>query len=196
MLQIRASVFRDGEVSEIPAEEVVPGDIIWIESGNRVPADLRLLSAHGLEVDESFLTGESLAVLKDPGLKCNRNTSVGDRKNMAYAGSITIRGRGRGVVVSTGMETAVGQLASDVMGVSAGKPPLLEQMERFAHVIAYAVLAAVVIVGTIGIVVHSYTPKEMFMFGVALAVSAIPEGLPAALTVALSVRRPGWPAGE
>lgn len=187
LLQIRAYVLRDGEVAEIPAEEVVPGDIVWLESGNRVPADLRLLSSLGLEVDESFLTGESLAVLKDPTVVCDFDTPTSDRLNMTYAGSIVVRGRGRGLVIATGSETAVGQLASDVMQIDHGKPPLLERMERFARSVAYAVLVSVVVVGLIGALVHGYSLHEMFLFGVALAVSAIPEGLPAALTVALSV---------
>lgn len=187
MLQVRASVERQGEVREVPAEQVVPGDVVWLESGNRVPADLRLLSAHGLEIDESFLTGESLAVLKDPRQTFEAATPVGDRLNMAYAGSIVIRGRGRGVTVATGSATAVGQLARDMMNVDQGKPPLLERMERFAHTVAYAVLASVILVGLAGILLHNHTPYDMFLFGVALAVSAIPEGLPAALTVALSV---------
>jgi len=187
LLHIRASVIRDGGVREIDAEEVVPGDVVWLESGNRVPADLRLLHAHGLEIDESLLTGESLAVRKDPTWKGEERTPVADRLNLAYAASIVVRGRGKGIVVATGTNTMVGQLAEDVLGTVGGKPPLLERMERFAHTIAYVVLAAVVVVSVLGIVIHGHTLQEMFMFGVALAVSAIPEGLPAALTVALAI---------
>jgi magnesium-transporting ATPase (P-type) len=187
LLQIRAAVVRDGEVHEIDAERVVPGDLVWLESGNRVPADVRLLIAQGLEVDESFLTGESLAVLKDVDWTGEPASPVGDRRNMAYAGSIVIRGRGQGLVVATGTRTAVGQLALDVLGTAGGQPPLIERMERFARTVAYGILAAVVVVALIGIVVHGHSVHDMFLFGVALAVSAIPEGLPAALTVALSI---------
>jgi magnesium-transporting ATPase (P-type) len=187
LLHIRASVIRDGEVHEIDAEQVVPGDVVWLESGNRVPADLRLMHAHGLEIDESLLTGESLAVRKDPTWMGEEQTPVADRLNLAYAASIVVRGRGKGVVVATGSNTMVGQLAEDVLGTTGGKPPLLERMERFAHTIAYVVLGAVVVVSVLGIVIHGHTVQEMFMFGVALAVSAIPEGLPAALTVALAI---------
>jgi Ca2+-transporting ATPase len=187
LLHIRAAALRDGEVVELDAERIVPGDLIWLESGNRVPADTRLLQAQGLEVDESFLTGESLAVLKDPAWTGDADTTVGDRRNMAYAGSIIIRGRAQGVVVATGTDTVVGQLALDVLGTAGGKPPLLERMERFAQTVAYGVLAAVAIVALIGVVVHGHSLHDMFLFGVALAVSAIPEGLPAALTVALSI---------
>lgn len=187
LLHIRAAVLRGGEVREVDAEEVVPGDIVWLESGNRVPADLRLISAHGLEVDESLLTGESLPVTKDAGWSGGDSTPVADRLNLAYAASIIIRGRAKGVVVATGTKTVVGQLAVDVMSATGGKPPLLERMERFATTISYAVLAAVAVVSVLGIVIHGHTVKEMFLFGVALAVSAIPEGLPAALTVALAI---------
>ena len=96
LLQFRAYVHRDGEICEINAEEVVPGDVVWLESGNRMPADIRLFSAHGFEVDESLLTGESLPVLKDPAWSGTEKTPVADRKNMAYAGSIVTRGRARG----------------------------------------------------------------------------------------------------
>jgi P-type Ca2+ transporter type 2C len=114
LLRIRTSVQRGDEVREIPAEEIVPGDVVWLESGNRVPADLRLLTAYGLEVDESLLTGESLPVRKDPAWRGVKNAPVGDRANMSFAGSIVTRGRAKGFVVATGMATNVGQLALDV----------------------------------------------------------------------------------
>lgn len=186
LLHIRAAVLRDGELVELDAEEVVPGDIVWLESGNRVPADLRLISAHGLEIDESLLTGESLAVHKDADWLGEAGTSIADRLNLAHAASIVVRGRAKGIVVETGSRTMVGQLAADVLSATAGKPPLLERMERFATTIAWGVLGAVGAVSIMGILVHGHTIHEMFLFGVALAVSAIPEGLPAALTVALS----------
>jgi magnesium-transporting ATPase (P-type) len=187
LLHIRASVLRDGEVREVDAEDLVPGDIVWLESGNRVPADLRLVSAHGLEIDESLLTGESLPVTKDAAWTGEAATPVADRLNLAYAASIVIRGRAKGVVIATGSQTVVGQLAVDVLSASGGKPPLLERMERFSQTIAYVVVAAVIVVSVLGVLVQGHSIKEMFLFGVALAVSAIPEGLPAALTVALAV---------
>lgn len=187
LLKVRASVERDGEVSEIDAEEVVPGDVVWLESGNRVPADMRLLDAHGVEIDESLLTGESLAVSKDPSWSGPESTPVADRKSMAFAGSIVTRGRAKGVVVATGVATSVGQLALDVVKASASKPPLLVRMERFTKAIAVAVLAAAVIVGILGVLVRGYEVTEMLLFAVAMAVSAIPEGLPVAMTVALAI---------
>jgi magnesium-transporting ATPase (P-type) len=186
-LHIRASVLRDDEVVEVDAEEVVPGDIVLLESGNRVPADLRLLTAQGLEVEEAFLTGESLPVTKDPAWSGDAAAPMGDRHNMGFAGSIVVRGRARGIVVGTGAATAVGQVAQEVITNQGGKPPLLERMEKFTHVVAYAILAAATVVTTIGVLFRGYGLGDMFMFGVALAVSAIPEGLPVALTVALAI---------
>jgi magnesium-transporting ATPase (P-type) len=187
LLTTRASVLRDGEVREVDAETVVPGDVVWLESGSRVPADLRLLQAHGLEIDESLLTGESLPVVKDPAWIGDASAPVADRRNMAYAGSSTSRGRAKGVVVATGARTAVGQLALDVLSTRGGRPPLLERMERFTRVVAYTVLGAAMVIGLLGVLLRDYTVGHMFLFGVALAVSAIPEGLPVALTVALAV---------
>ncbi|MCC6511802.1 MAG: HAD-IC family P-type ATPase, partial [Pirellulaceae bacterium] len=187
LLHIRAFVLRDGEIREVDAEEVVPGDIVWLESGNRIPADMRLITAHGLEVDESLLTGESLAVTKDAEQIADPATPVADRLNLVYAASIVVRGRAKGVVVGTGVKTELGKLALDVMSASGGKPPLLERMEKFSTTIAYVVLAAVLAISAIGYFFHGHSLHEMFLFGVALAVAAIPEGLPAALTVALAV---------
>ncbi len=187
LLQIRASVYRDGDVRDVSAEAVVPGDVVWLESGNRVPADIRLLTAHGLESDESLLTGESLPVFKDPAWRDVEATPVADRLNMAYAGSIVARGRAKGLVVATGTATNVGQLALDLLGEAGGKPPLLMRMERFTRVIAVAVLVAAVAIGVLGVTLGGYTTSEMFMFTIAMAVSAIPEGLPVAMTVALAI---------
>lgn len=187
ILKFKTTVERDGELLEIDTEQVALGDMIWLESGDRVPADIRLLMSHGLEVDESLLTGESQGVLKDPAWTGKIETLLADRTNMAHAGSSIIRGRGKGIVVATGMQTAIGQLAMDVLSVSSGKPPLLVRMERFSYVVAIAVLVASFILALIGIITHGHSLKEMFMFGVAMAVSAIPEGLPIALTVALAI---------
>jgi len=186
-LQIRSAVLRDGEVVEINAQEIVPGDVVWLESGNRVPADVRLMSATGLEIDESLLTGESLAVLKDAQWTSLEAVPLADRRNMAYAGSIVTRGRAKGLVVATGTKTSIGELALDVLGSIEGKVPLLVRMESFTRFIALAVLIAAAVLGFIGVWFGNYTVSEMFLFAVALAVSAIPEGLPVAMTIALAV---------
>ncbi len=187
LLKVRAAVVRDGEVCELDAEDIVPGDVVWLESGNRVPADLRLIHAHNLEIDESLLTGESLTVLKQAEQQASPSTPLADRLNMVYAGSLVARGRGRGVVVATGTTTAVGQLALDMLATVGGKPPLLQRMERFSRILALVVVVTTIGIALLGMVQQGYSWTEMFMFGVALAVSTIPEGLPVALTVALAV---------
>ena len=187
LLKIKATLERDGEIVDIDAENVVPGDIVWLESGNRVPADIRLFMTNGLEVDESLLTGESLPVLKDQSWMGKQDTTLGDTLNMAYAGSIVTRGRAKGVVVATGLKTVVGELALEVMRDSGGDPPLVTRMKRFTHVIGFTVLISAAAIGILGLVLDRYGLTEMLLFTVALAVSAIPEGLPIAMTVALAV---------
>lgn len=188
MLHVRATVVRDNTTREIDAEDVVPGDVILVESGNRIPADLRLLSAQSLQIDESFLTGESVAVTKESGWIGLAETTVGDHRNMAYAGAVVTRGRGKGVVVETGSDTIVGQLAESVAGAETGTAPLLERMHGFARLIALVVIVVASVIGGAGVAIHGMgASKEIFLFTVALAVAAIPEGLPAALTVALAI---------
>ena len=187
LLRIRATVLRDGESLEIDGADVVPGDIVALESGQRVPADLRLLDAQGLEIDEALLTGESLPVLKDASWIGPAEAGPADSCNMAFAGTTVARGRGHGVVVATGGSTAVGRLAISISAADAGKPPLVERMERFSRVIAVAVLSAALLIGAVAVLMHGASVTQMFMFGVALAVSAIPEGLPVAITIALAI---------
>jgi magnesium-transporting ATPase (P-type) len=187
LIRTRATVVRDGETRDVDGEEVVPGDVVLLESGYRVPADVRLISTHGLEVDESALTGESAPVLKDEGWVGDDRASLGDRRNMAYAGTVVNRGRGRGVVVETGADTVVGRLAEDVTTVEGGQPPLVMRMERFTRIVGLVVLVAAAVTALLGIFVQQYDAVEMFLFAVALAVSAIPEGLPVGITVALGV---------
>ncbi|MCC6464652.1 MAG: HAD-IC family P-type ATPase [Planctomycetes bacterium] len=187
LIQTRATVLRDTQARDVPAAELAPGDVVWLESGNRVPADLRLLSAHSLEVDESLLTGESLAVLKDADAVVAADAPVADRRNMCHAGAVVSRGRGKAVVVATGLRTAVGQLALDVSAGPEGKPPLLVRMERFSRLLGIWTLAACGAVALGGVLLRGLPVGEMVLFAVALAVSAIPEGLPVAMTVALAV---------
>ncbi|WP_225336325.1 cation-translocating P-type ATPase [Halomicrobium urmianum] len=187
LIETRATVLRDGDARDIAAEDVVPGDVVLLESGYRVPADVRLTATHDLEVDESPLTGESEAVLKDEDWEASGDVPLGDRRNMVHAGTNVTRGRGRGVVVATGAETTVGQLAEDVTAVEGGQPPLVMRMERFTRAIGVAVIVAAAITAILGVVIHQYDAVEMFLFAVALAVSAIPEGLPVGMTVALGV---------
>lgn len=123
LIRTRATVVRDGEARVIDGEDVVPGDVVLLDSGFRIPADVRLVSTHGLEIDESALTGESAPVLKDEAWDGDSRAPLGDRRNMAHAGTVVNRGRGRGVVVETGADTVVGRLAEDVTSVEGGQPP-------------------------------------------------------------------------
>jgi Ca2+-transporting ATPase len=186
LVAMRARVYRDGDTRVVDAEDLVPGDIVLLESGVKVPADLRLLDSHGLECDESLLTGEVLPVRKRPEDILDPGCPLGDRFNLAFAGTIVTHGRARGVVVSTGLATALGEIAATVLGGESSKPPLLVRMERFTTRIALFIGAAVALMAAValwrGMVWH-----EIFFLAVALAVSAIPEGLPVAMTVALAV---------
>lgn len=187
LLTVRATVLRSGRSIEVDAEELVPGDVVALESGQRVPADLRLLQAVGLEIDEALLTGESLPVAKDALRLCAAAATAAECCNMAYAGTSVARGRGQGVVVATGAGTAVGRLAIAVAAADTGAPPLVTRMARFSRAIAVAVLVAAVLLGIVAVVLHGASVAAMFTFGIALAVSAIPEGLPVAITIALAV---------
>ncbi|MDH3672914.1 MAG: HAD-IC family P-type ATPase [Gammaproteobacteria bacterium] len=179
-------VLREGDAYEIDAEELVPGDIVLLESGDKIPADVRLLTGYDLQVDESLLTGESLPVLKDARALLKVDIALGDRINMAFAGTLVSRGRGRGVVVGTGLRTQLGLLAAAVLGKRPTKPPLLVRMERFTRRVAILVGVAVLIMAAVAIT-RGMPLSEIFLLAVALAVSAIPEGLPVALTVALAI---------
>ena len=182
----RARLLRDGQTCEIPAEELVPGDLVMLTSGDRVPADLRLLDSTGLEVDESVLTGESLPVLKDCGALCNADTPVAERLNQCFAGSLVTSGRGRGLVTATGLHTEMGKLSLSLGSVEAVKPPLFQRIERFSKKLTIALLATVALLAALELA-RDTPPLVIFMTAVALAVSAIPEGLPMALTVVLSI---------
>jgi magnesium-transporting ATPase (P-type) len=181
----RARVVRDGLDQEVDAELLVPGDLVRVEGGLRVPADLRIVSATGLEADESLLTGESVAVAKraEPVAEA---AQVADRTSMLFAGTLATRGRATGVVAATGLQTELGRIADAVAGAPAPKPPLLLRMEAFSRRIAIAVGAVVVGVAAVS-AARGVPLEEVFLTGVALAVSAIPEGLPVALTIALSI---------
>ena len=186
LLHIDATVRRNGEDEEVDARDLVPGDIVLIESGDRVPADLRLARAANLSVDESLLTGESVAVSKRSAVLAQADIPLGDRVNMAYAGSTVMAGRGMGVVVATALVTEIGRIAAVTTSGEATKPPLLIRMEHFVRVISLIVLGATAALAAISLA--QGTPLlQVFFLAVALAVSAIPEGLPVALTVALSI---------
>jgi magnesium-transporting ATPase (P-type) len=185
MLKINALVLRDGEKMEISAEELVPGDIVFLDPGKKVPADIRLLEVSGLEADESFLTGESMAAEKTSDL-LNQNVSVSERINIAFAGATITSGRAMGIVTATGINTEVGKIAENVTLSESAKPPLVMRMESFTKQISILVVFFSLLLGFFLWLQHT-APAEIFFFVVALVVSAIPEGLPVSLTVALSI---------
>ncbi|MBI4499181.1 MAG: HAD-IC family P-type ATPase [Chloroflexi bacterium] len=184
-----ARVIREGREWEVESRELVPGDLVLLESGSRVPADMRLVATTALRVDESLLTGESLSVTKGTG-RLDAGVSLADRTNMAYAGSIVASGRGRGYVVATGADTELGVIAARVRGEERAETPLQHRMTQFARVIGLVVGIAAALAFSIGIVLGQ-SPTHMFMVAVALAVAAVPEGLPVVFTItlALGVRR-------
>jgi magnesium-transporting ATPase (P-type) len=185
LLRIKARVRRNGKEVDVASEVLVPGDIVLLESGLKVPGDIRLLESSNLESDESFLTGESVAAKKSVGRICE-TIGVSERTNMAFAGSTIMSGRAIGIVVCTGKDTQVGKIAADVAESASAKPPLLIRMESFTKQITYFVIALSVILAVI-LRVQGMDFSSIFFFVVALSVSAIPEGLPVALTVALSI---------
>ncbi len=186
LVRTSCKVLREGDIYEIDSAQLVYGDILLLESGDKVAADIRLIQSHDLEVDESLLTGESQAILKQPEASADPEAVIGDRLNMAFAGTMTNRGRGRGVVVGTALDTEIGRIASDVLQRQPTKAPLLVRMEVFTRNIAMLVGMAVLLMAVTA-VLEGTSITEIFMLAVALAVSAIPEGLPVALTVALAI---------
>ncbi|MHB9145440.1 MAG: calcium-translocating P-type ATPase, SERCA-type [Symbiobacteriia bacterium] len=182
----KARVLRDGEPKEIAAEELVPGDILLLESGDRIAADGRLLETANLEVEESALTGESLPVRKRTAALDASDAPLGDRRNMVYLGTVATRGRGHAVVVNTGMETEMGRIAGMIQEAVESETPLQRRLDHLGKVmvgVSLAVCALVVVAG----VLREEPVLQMFMAGVSLAVAAIPEGLPAIVTVALAL---------
>jgi calcium-translocating P-type ATPase len=184
-----ARVLRDGHELEVPSREVVPGDVVLLESGMRVPADVRLAHTNALAIDESLLTGESVPVDKRVEV-AEADTLLAERHGMAWAGSVVTTGRGRGHVVSTGTATEIGAVAGSIASGESPTTPLQKRMGRLAALIGVTVAISAITAFVLGIVVGE-DPGEMFSFAVALAVMAIPEGLPVVLTItlALGVRR-------
>lgn len=181
----KAHVLRNGREIEVESAELVPGDLVILESGTRVPADIRVISATSLMADESLLTGESTPVQKRRE-EIAPETGVSDRNNMLYAGTTVSSGRGRGVVVETGDRTELGSIAEQVREHEVVQTPLQARMDRFAKIVGAAVLGSTVLAFVLGIAV-GVSADEMFMVGVGLAVATVPEGLPIVFTVTLAI---------
>ena len=186
MIDPRASVIRSGRRVTISAELVVPGDIVVLEAGDRVPADVRLLRARNLRVDEAILTGESVPVDKTV-TPVDSQAALGDRLSMAFSGTFVAAGQSTGVVVATGVATELGRISAMIGAVERLTTPLVRQMDKFARQITIAVLALSALVFGYAVLLRSYAFDEAFMAVVGLAVAAIPEGLPAVMTITLAV---------
>jgi magnesium-transporting ATPase (P-type) len=187
MMKGTAHVLRDGQILTIDVEEVVPGDIVLLSSGDKVPADIQLLSASNLAVDESMLTGESLAVAKNAGATSDDSTPLTERIDQCFAGSIITHGRGSGRVIATGSKTQLGKIAQGVTGKTSADPPLMIRIRKFTYQMAFGILAAIAALAGLMILDGGYSIEDMVLMTIGLAVSVIPEGLPAALTVALAI---------
>ncbi|MDI3269724.1 MAG: cation-translocating P-type ATPase [Bacillota bacterium] len=182
----KARVVRQGRTMEVSGEEVVPGDILLLEAGDRVPADARLLEAFSLEVEEAILTGESLPAAKDPAPLPRENLPLGDRTNMLFQGTFVVKGRGKAVVTATGPRTEMGRIAQMMTTEEEGETPLQGRLSQLGHTLVVACLAIAAFIAFLG-VMQGKDPYLMFFSGVSLAVAAIPEGLPVTVTVALAI---------
>ncbi|MNB66722.1 Calcium-transporting ATPase [compost metagenome] len=181
-----AKALRSGSVEHIPASQLVPGDIVLLESGDRVPADIRWLECSALTCEESALTGESLPVSKHADPIPAEEVPVGDQKNIGFMGTMVTRGTGRAIVVRTGMNTEMGTIADLIQSTDSQETPLQRRLEQLGKILIYLSLALTVVVVLAGIL-HGQPAVSMFLAGVSLAVAAIPEGLPAIVTIALAL---------
>jgi Ca2+-transporting ATPase len=199
-----AQVMRDGRRVSIPSYELVPGDLVFLESGNFIPADIRLLEAVNLRVEEASLTGESLPVQKNAATVLDKNVPLGDRKNTAFMGTVVSYGRGRGVVTNTGMHTQLGLIATMLQSVEAEETPLQRRLDQLGKSLSVAALFLVAIVFIVALInytnidqlftgplayVTGYAAEitEVFIIAISLAIAAVPEGLPAVVTISLAL---------
>ncbi len=186
MLSPSAAVWRDGRLVSLDAEKLVPGDVVSLQAGDKVPADIRLLRCHDLRVDEAILTGESLPEEKQVQPVASM-TGIADRQNMAYTGTLVTYGRATGVVTTTGSATEIGRISTLLEEVKSLTTPLLRQMDHFARWLTVAIALFCLATFLFGIYARDYATDVMFLAAVGLAVSAIPEGLPAIMTIALAI---------
>ncbi len=196
-----ASVLRDGRRISVPAAQLVPGDIVFLEAGNYIPADVRLLESVNLRIDESSLTGESISVEKKAQVLIAEDVPVGDRKTVAFMGTLVTYGRGKGVVINTGMNTQLGMIAEMLQLVETESTPLQQRLDQLGKVLGYGAMAVCGLVFLVGVVRFILEPgtadflsqaalehfTELFMIAVSLAIAAVPEGLPAVVTISLAL---------
>ncbi len=186
MLSLNARVKRAGKTHTVDAKDLVPGDVVLLESGDKIPADLRLIKVRNLKVEESALTGESVPVDKKPDA-LEENVPLGDRFNMAFSGTMVTSGRATGIVVATGGQTELGKINEMMNAVQSLKTPLLQQMDRFGKMLSIVIGALTALFFFIGFVFHDYPTEELLLAVIGLAVAAIPEGLPAIMTITLAL---------
>ena len=182
-----ARVRRDGNIVEIDSRELVPGDIVLLEAGDVVPADMRLLEAASLKIEEAALTGESVPVEKDITETVAADAGIGDRVNMGYQNSNVTYGRGTGVVTNTGMYTEVGKIADMLANADESQTPLKQSLEQLSKSLTYLIVAIALVTFLVSVFIRGEQPLEGLMVAVALAVAALPEGLPAIVTILLSL---------
>lgn len=182
----KAKVIRNGKEIEIDSEKIVPGDIVNLETGDIVPADLRLIRSNNLKIDESSLTGESVPVEKDAQKVFDDFIDLGDRENLAYFSSIVTYGRGRGLVIATGYETELGKIATSISTLDREETPLQKKLATLSKFLGILVIGICIFVLVVGLL-YKHEFKEMFMTAISLAVAAVPEGLPAIVTIVLSI---------
>ncbi|MGI6038231.1 MAG: calcium-transporting P-type ATPase, PMR1-type [Limnochordia bacterium] len=180
------TVLREGEWKTIPAEDLVPGDLVAIEAGDRVPADLRLVATYACEIDEATLTGESIPTSKHASWIGKAEADLADQKNMAFMGTVVTKGRAQGMVIATGMDTEIGKIAHLITGGEPSPTPLQRRLQQLGTWLILGCLSIVGLVFAAGLA-QGYSMYKMFMTAVSLAVAAIPEGLPAVVTIALAV---------
>ncbi|WP_394808924.1 cation-transporting P-type ATPase [Nitrosomonas sp.] len=186
MLSLNAVVQRDGQRIQIPADQLVPGDIVVLQSGDKVPADLRLVDCKNLRIEEAALTGESEAVEKSIHA-VEAVTAIGDRFCMAYSGTLVVYGQGSGVVVATAQHTEIGRISQMIAQVDKLTSPLLRQMTIFGRWLTLVILLLATGIFVYGLLLHDYPINEMFMAAISMAIAAIPEGLPAIMTITLAL---------
>jgi len=181
-----AHVLRDGHLLAVPSRDLVPGDVVVLETGNYVPADVRLVKTVNLRIDEASLTGESVPVEKRADRVHDADTPLGDRRNMAYMSTVVTYGRGRGLVVATGMETQIGHIAEMIQSYEEEPTPLQVKLDQVGKWLGVAMLAICGVVFVLGLL-RSQPILEMFFIAISLAIAAVPEGLPAVVTIALAL---------
>jgi P-type Ca2+ transporter type 2C len=181
-----ATALRDGEEVEIPACNLIPGDVILLQAGDKIPADVRLIETINLQIEEAALTGESVSVEKKASLTLQDDSTLADRRNMAYGGTTATYGRGRGVVVETGMDTEFGKIARMLQTIESGKTPLQKNLDALGRRLAQAAFMVVAVIVALGLM-RGQPIIEMLIFGIALAVAVVPEALPAVVTISLAI---------